>query len=305
MLSYVWIVDNELAVAPLPTLGDVDVLSQVFDAVVVLIEPHEAWSGIDHYLNKWVSKGVDVYYAPTPDFHPVDLLELHSIVQWINERVERGYRVLVHCHGGVGRSGMVATAYLITRGFEFVEAVMFVRSRRPGALEAKSQHRVVEDYSVLLKNIDRELFNKHVFFVKENSDKPLWRHLSKTLQLLVELHDHLEIRINDKTIYATLHHCFSNEQLDRLVATKVLETSVISLLRGDSTESTLIKLAHTLDYRRDSRVVYTESFREEKETIIELYCDTSCSDILAKTHELVEILRNNKQFSLREAPYEW
>lgn len=304
-MEYVWIIDNKLAVSPMPRASDLDELSRVFNSAIVLIEPDEAcFSGIDAYLNEWVSRGVNVYYAPTPDFHPVDLLELYCISKWIDEEISRDGRVITHCYGGIGRSGMVAAAYLIYKGFGLDNAIDHVRNRRPGAVEAISQYRVLEDYYVLLRTIDRNVFDKHVGFVKSRSDKRLWKHLSKTLQLLLELHNHLNLAVSSDLIYAALYHCFNNGFLNTL-KDNIVERDILDLLGNDSLEQLLIRLSHTLDYSRDSRVVYTDSYVLNGRTVIELYCETECSDILDKTGEYTELL--SKQHGLLiefdEKPY--
>jgi protein-tyrosine phosphatase len=58
-----------------------------------------------------------------------------------------GDRVLVHCVGGLGRSGMAAAAYLRTRGAavdEAIEAVRAARSQR--ALETAVQEEFIQEF---------------------------------------------------------------------------------------------------------------------------------------------------------------
>ena len=69
-------------------------------------------------------------HMPIPDFGTPGLNDLHEVIEWINQEIEDG-KVLVHCLGGIGRSGMVATAYLISKGFSLNEAIKRVRARVP------------------------------------------------------------------------------------------------------------------------------------------------------------------------------
>jgi ADP-ribosyl-[dinitrogen reductase] hydrolase len=46
-----------------------------------------------------------------------------------------GGDVLVHCRGGLGRAGTIATRLLIELGMEPITAIQTVRSVRPGAIE--------------------------------------------------------------------------------------------------------------------------------------------------------------------------
>lgn len=63
--------------------------------------------------------------------------------------VSQGGRVLVHCKGGLGRSGMVAARLLIEFGMKPDAAIVLVRKQRPGAIENVAQ----EDYVRALSSL--------------------------------------------------------------------------------------------------------------------------------------------------------
>ena len=50
------------------------------------------------------------------------------------DRIENGWRVVVHCNGGKGRSALVTAAVLIGLGVRYKAAVACVRAARPGSL---------------------------------------------------------------------------------------------------------------------------------------------------------------------------
>jgi ADP-ribosyl-[dinitrogen reductase] hydrolase len=54
-----------------------------------------------------------------------------------------GFNVLVHCKGGLGRAGVVASRLLIELGMEPQAAIKAVREVRPGAIETVAQRRYV------------------------------------------------------------------------------------------------------------------------------------------------------------------
>ncbi len=54
-----------------------------------------------------------------------------------------GRDVLVHCRGGLGRAGTVASRLLIELGTEPATAIKQVRAVRPGAIETAAQERYV------------------------------------------------------------------------------------------------------------------------------------------------------------------
>ena len=57
----------------------------------------------------------------------------------IGDVLQRGGRVLVHCRGGLGRTGTVVAQMLIEQGVAADRAIAMVRNARPGAIETSSQ----------------------------------------------------------------------------------------------------------------------------------------------------------------------
>jgi ADP-ribosyl-[dinitrogen reductase] hydrolase len=57
--------------------------------------------------------------------------------------VRRGGGVLVHCRGGLGRTGTIAARLLVELGTDPYEAIRAVRHVRPGAIETREQERHV------------------------------------------------------------------------------------------------------------------------------------------------------------------
>lgn len=61
----------------------------------------------------------------------------------LHERLLHGERLLVHCKGGLGRTGVVAAMLLVGRGVDVEEAIGAVRAARPGAIENEAQENYV------------------------------------------------------------------------------------------------------------------------------------------------------------------
>ena len=55
-------------------------------------------------------------------------------------------RVLVHCEGGMGRTGTMAAAYWIAKGLSTADAIAKVRTAEPYAVETDRQRRVLEQF---------------------------------------------------------------------------------------------------------------------------------------------------------------
>jgi len=58
-------------------------------------------------------------------------------------------KVLVHCLGGLGRTGTMAAAYWIARGLGAADAIARVRAARPGAIESPEQRKILEEFAKL------------------------------------------------------------------------------------------------------------------------------------------------------------
>ncbi|CAN1541387.1 CDC14 Predicted protein-tyrosine phosphatase [Rhabdaerophilaceae bacterium] len=81
------------------------------------------------------------YSFPVEDYGiPVDSAALWAMIsQNMHERLDDNQSVLLHCRGGLGRSGMVAVRLLIERGMPPDVAFGLIRDRRPGAVETVAQ----------------------------------------------------------------------------------------------------------------------------------------------------------------------
>jgi len=60
--------------------------------------------------------GFEVYFFPIPDEEAPNLQELEKALDWLDECLFLGKKVLVHCRHGIGRTGTVVNAYLLRKG---------------------------------------------------------------------------------------------------------------------------------------------------------------------------------------------
>ncbi|MBW1980788.1 MAG: dual specificity protein phosphatase family protein [Deltaproteobacteria bacterium] len=63
------------------------------------------------------SQGFAVYYLPVIDEGVPSLEELDKALDWVEEVISGGNKVLVHCRLGLGRTATFVTAYLLRKGF--------------------------------------------------------------------------------------------------------------------------------------------------------------------------------------------
>jgi protein-tyrosine phosphatase len=70
-----------------------------------------------------------------------------NIVKIFCFTIESGGKVAVHCHAGYGRTGIAIACYLIyALNMGPMEAIKFIRSKRPGCVETKAQKKFVNDF---------------------------------------------------------------------------------------------------------------------------------------------------------------
>jgi len=99
-------------------------------------QPGEHWDAvIDLDCSAPPLEGVALYtHWPIEDGPAPEKAVLVALADLVNDLRHAGKRVLVHCAGGINRSGLLAAATLIRDGMGAEEAVDTVRSRRAGAL---------------------------------------------------------------------------------------------------------------------------------------------------------------------------
>lgn len=67
-----------------------------------------------------------------PDCEPIPRVLIDSFLTWMRREMSiPGVKVLVHCGAGVSRASAFTIAYLMSFGFSWDEAEVFVRSKRP------------------------------------------------------------------------------------------------------------------------------------------------------------------------------
>lgn len=141
--------DGILALCPLPGAGgdyagDLDHIHDWQPGLVISMtsDVENLQAGADRLGTDLQSIGCRWIHLPTPDFGTPtqDMLAAWSQVSDLaRQALKGGGRVLVHCKGGCGRSGMVVLRLMIESGEEPEAALARLRSVRPCAVETEEQ----------------------------------------------------------------------------------------------------------------------------------------------------------------------
>lgn len=77
------------------------------------------------------ARGVFHHYPMIDDENfPIDEQELKTTVEIIEKHYQKGHQILVHCTGGLNRSGLVLASWLQKRGLTPLEAIELLRKKR-------------------------------------------------------------------------------------------------------------------------------------------------------------------------------
>jgi protein-tyrosine phosphatase len=118
---------------------------------VCLVQPHEIAERYEDYV-AWLraNAGGRAIWWPIHDLHAPDLPEALELLAVLDERLERGEGLLVHCGAGIGRAGTIAAAVLMRQGVSLHDALATVAAHRPMAgPEAGAQLELLEELAVL------------------------------------------------------------------------------------------------------------------------------------------------------------
>jgi protein-tyrosine phosphatase len=111
--------------------------------IVTLLERYElAHLAITRLGEEVQRRGMEWMHLPIRDVSTPDSdfeAKWPTVSKHLRSRLDAGENILVHCRGGVGRSGMVVARLLCENGVNVEEAIALVRAARPGAIETWQQ----------------------------------------------------------------------------------------------------------------------------------------------------------------------
>jgi len=95
-----------------------------------------------------------VVHYPIVDIDvPVDMPEFIGLIAHLAEDLKSGSNVLVHCKGGLGRTGLVVASILVHQRHSPKEAIEITRATRPGTIQTEAQEDWVYSYAQRAFNV--------------------------------------------------------------------------------------------------------------------------------------------------------
>jgi protein-tyrosine phosphatase len=120
----------------------------VSHVVPLLTDDEFSAYGVDDLLDAYAQAGFVIRRLPILDQSVCALIEMKELVQWLTDHLAQGAHIMIHCVGGLGRSGLVAACYLTSQELwaeEAIEEVRCTRSRR--AVESIAQERFIRNFA--------------------------------------------------------------------------------------------------------------------------------------------------------------
>ncbi len=104
------------------------------DAIVNLTEEGELVDYHDWLREEAADFGLDIQIRRMPirDFSTPSGVEMMAILNQMDQWLNEGKTVYVHCYGGIGRTGMVVGCYLVRKGMPPSEALKRIAELRRG-----------------------------------------------------------------------------------------------------------------------------------------------------------------------------
>lgn len=127
---------------------DLDLIQRWGAAAVLTLMPLDELRAVqaDGIGEACEARSMEWYHLPITD---VDVPDAAFEAAWcytglrLRHHLRLGHKVLVHCRGGLGRSGTIAARLLVELGWSPPDAIAAVRAERSGAIETSAQERYV------------------------------------------------------------------------------------------------------------------------------------------------------------------
>ena len=140
--AFTWLIPGRLVACVHPAVGEQAAAELLRGRVSLLINLHELPDP-----RELLSRiGAESLHMPVPGSYPPTQDQLDRGVAAIIHALGAGQRVAVHCGAGLGRTGTLLAAYLVSLGMDSEAAIERIRTVRPGSIETLEQEQAVHEF---------------------------------------------------------------------------------------------------------------------------------------------------------------
>ena len=136
----IWWITEAVAGSPNPTLADLrDLMAKGFSTLVCLLDEDEP-PGYEPQAAR--DLGYAFHHLPIADFGAPSPAQFRAFLEIAGQSPGK---TLVHCWGGLGRTGTMGAALYIAAGASTEAAIAEIRTRRPGAIQSALQQQALAE----------------------------------------------------------------------------------------------------------------------------------------------------------------
>jgi len=101
------------------------------DKILCLLEESEATQlGLQQQESHTIDAGIEFQRFPIADYGVPEFLDLQVQITRARKDLDAGINLLVHCRGGIGRTGLICCCLMLTTGISVPDAISVVTKQR-------------------------------------------------------------------------------------------------------------------------------------------------------------------------------